>query len=348
MKRLIGGLVVLTAALVGCESIESDIATAEVTRQTPSENSISSSAGSILRIDPRFDELVPRDAQIEKLADGFIWTEGPVWLRRESRLLFSDDAANTIYQWSEEEGVSIFMQPVHEGDMEGFLKVGSNGLTIDSAGRLVMAELGHRRIARLEEDGSKTTLVENYEGGRLNSSNDLVFGADGSLYFTDPPSALEGRDESPLKELDFNGVFRLSPSGDLQLLVSNLSRPNGIALSPDESTLYVSNSRNNPIWMAYDLNESGVSNARAFYDPASVDAPGVPDGMKLDISGNIFATGPGGVWVFTPDGAHLGTIQPDEPPANVAWGDDGHTLYMTARTGLYRLRTNTEGNIPGP
>ena len=309
---------------------------------------VSAGAGSILRLDPRLDTLVPVDTTIEKLAEGFVWAEGPVWISHESRLLFSDDAENTIYQWNEADGASVFMRPVYEGDMAGFRKAGSNGLTLDREGRLVMAELGYRRLSRLEEDGSRTVLVDNYEGARLNTPNDLVFGSDGSLYFTDPSGGFEGRADSPLRELDFNGIYRLWPSGGLQLLYRDQPRPNGVALSLDESTLYVSNSdRNEQIWMAYDLDASGVSNPLIFYDARDVDAPGVPDGMKLDVSGNIFATGPGGVWVFMPDGTHLGTIGPNEPPTNVAWGDDGRTLYMTARTGLYRIRLSTQGNMPG-
>lgn len=310
---------------------------------------VSAGAGFILRLDPRFDTLVPIDTTIEKLAEGFIWAEGPVWISQESRLLFSDDADNTIYQWSEAEGARVFMRPVYEGDMTGFRKAGSNGLTLDREGRLVMAELGNRRLSRLEEDGSRTVLIDNYEGARLNTPNDLVFGSDGSLYFTDPSGGFEGRTDSSLRELGFNGIYRLWPSGELQLLYRNQPRPNGIALSLDESTLYVSNSdRNEQLWMAYDLDASGVSNPRIFFDAREVDAPGVPDGMKLDVSGNIFAAGPGGVWVFTPDGTHLGTIQPTEPPANVAWGDDGRALYMTARTGLYRILLSTQGKLPGP
>ena len=306
-------------------------------------------AGSVLRVDDRLDELVPPDATIEKVADGFVFIEGPVWLRDESRLLFSDVRDNTIYQWTESEGASVFMKPVYAGDMEGRGSVGSNGLTLDAEGRLTLAEHGYRQLSRLEEDGSRTVLVDNHEGAHLNSPNDLVYGSDGSLYFTDPPYGLADAENSPLRELDVNGIYRLRPSGDLELLYAEQSRPNGIALSPDESTLYVANSdTSQAVWMAYDLDGDGVSNPRVFYDVTDVEAEGVPDGMKVDVAGNVFATGPGGVWVFDPDGTHLGTIQPTEGPANVGWGDDGHTLYMTARTGLYRVRLTTEGVIPGP
>ena len=321
---------------------------------TPGEDTESgappgSGAGTILRVDPRLDALVPPDAHIEKLAEGFIRTEGPVWSRSESRLLFSDVRGNTIYEWTEADGASAFVDPVFEGDRTGLRSISSNGLTLDAEGRLIMCEHGNRRISRLETDGSRTTLAGDYEGRRLNSPNDATYSLEGWLYFTDPGSALEGRDESPLRELDFNGIYRLSPDGELELLYRDQSRPNGIALSPDESTLYVANSLGSEaLWMAYDLDDSGVSAPRVFYDVTAEEAEGVPDGMKVDASGNIFATGPGGVWVFTPDGTHLGTIMPDEVPANVAWGDDGRTLYMTARTGLYRIRLTTEGSLPGP
>ncbi len=306
-------------------------------------------AGTILRVDPRFDALVPADARIEKLAEGYVFTEGPVWDRRESRLLFSDVRGNGVYQWSEVEGTRPVIEPVFEGDRNGLRSVSSNGLTLDAEGRLVLCEHGNRRISRVEADGTRTTLVDSYEGRRLNSPNDAAYASNGWLYFTDPGSALEGRDASPLRELDFNGIYRLSPDGDLELLYMDQSRPNGIALSPDETTLYVANSDpEQKVWMAYDLGEEGVSNPRVFFDVTDQTAGGAADGLKVDNAGNLFATGPGGVWVIAPDGAHLGTIMPEEVPANVAWGDDGRTLYMTAQTGLYRISLTTEGPIPGP
>ena len=315
----------------------------------PEEATPDTGAGTLLRVDPRFDALVPADARIEKLAEGFVFTEGPVWDRTESRLLFSDVRGNGVYQWTESAGTSPVIEPVFEGDRTGLRSVSSNGLTLDADGRLVMCEHGNRRISRVEADGTRTTLVDSYDGNRLNSPNDAAYASDGRLYFTDPGSALEGRDASPLRELDFNGIYRLSPDGELELLYRDQSRPNGIALSPDESVLYVANSDpEQKVWMAYDLGEDGVSNPRVFFDVNDQTAEGAADGLKVDESGNLFATGPGGVWVIAPDGTHLGTIMPDEVPANVAWGDDGRTLYMTARTGLYRIRLTTGGAIPGP
>ena len=307
------------------------------------------SAGTILRVDPRLEALVPAGARIEKLAGDFVFTEGPVWIRDESRLLFSDVRDNTIYQWTEDEGASVFKRPVFEGDQAGRGSVSSNGLTLDAEGRLVMCEHGNRQVARLDADGTRTVLADRYDGRRLNSPNDAVYASDGSLYFTDPPYGLADLEESTLRELDFNGIYRLHPNGTLDLLNRDQTRPNGIALSPDEATLYVANSdADRAIWMAYDVGEDGVSNPRVFYDVTEEEAPGAPDGLKVDRSGNLFATGPGGVWVFAPDGTHLGTIQPDEVPANVGWGEDGRSLYMTARTGLYRIRLSTQGQIPGP
>jgi len=316
-----------------------------VTCGTP-EQATAPGAGSILRVDSRLNALVPADARIEKLADGFVFTEGPLWIESESRLLFSDVQANTIYQWTEAEGASPFIDPVFEGDVTGRQSVSSNGLTLDAGGRLIICEHGNRLISRLEDDGTRTTIVDNYQGRRLNSPNDAVYSTDGWLYFTDPPYGLEGLEESPLKELDFNGIYRLSPDGELELLYADQTRPNGIALSPDERTLYVANSdANDKVWYAYDLDDDGVSNPRVFYDVNDQTAPGAADGMTVDLAGHIFATGPGGVWIFAPDGTHLGTIQLDEVVANAGWGDDGRTLYMTASTGLYRIRLTTEGQI---
>ncbi len=314
----------------------------------PAEAPPPADVGSIVRVDPGLDAIVPPDARIERLAEGFAFSEGPVWDRRRSRLLFSDVRGNEVYEWTAADGARTYIDPVYEGDRTGLRSFSSNGLTIDATGRLVLCEHGNRVISRLEDDGTRTTLVGHYEGRRLNGPNDAAYSSDGWLYFTDPGSGLEGRDESPLRELDYNGVYRLGPEGELELLRRDVPRPNGIALSPDESTLYVANSAADDIrWMAFDLGPDGASNPRVFFaieDPQG--AAGVADGMKVDLAGNVFATGPGGVWVISPDGVHLGTIMTGEVTANVAWGDDGRTLYMTASTGLYRVRLSTEGAIP--
>jgi gluconolactonase len=198
--------------------------------------------------------------------------------------------------------------------------------------------------------GDRETLVDSFEGKKLNSPNDLVYHSDGSLYFTDPPYGLDGQDEAADKELDFNGVFRLSADGRLSLLTKELTRPNGIALSPDEKTLYVANSdAKKNLWMAYDVQDDGsVANGRVFFDGTGMEGSGGADGLKIDTAGNLYCTGPGGVLILNSEGRHLGTIQPAEQPANVAWGDaDGKTLYMTARTGLYRIRLSATGRLPG-
>ena len=347
MTRLRYLVVTLAATLVvACGASEPAAPVNEDEAVTPPQDT---GVGTILRVDPRVDALVPPDARIEKLAEGFTFIEGPVWIRSESRLLFSDVRGNEIYQWTEADGASTFIDPVFEGDRTGRRSISSNGLTLDAEGRLIICEHGNRRISRLEADGTRSVVVEQFEGGQLNSPNDAVYSSDGSLYFTDPPYGLEGLEESPMRELDFNGVYRLNSDGELELLVRDQTRPNGIALSPDEQTLYVANSdAENMVWMAYDLDDEGASNGRVFYDVNDQTAAGAADGMKVDRAGNLFATGPGGVWIIAPDGTHLGTISTGEVTANVAWGDDGRTLYMTASTGLYRIRLSTEGVIPGP
>ena len=338
-------VVIATTLLAACSGSE-PAAPAEAPVAEPEPEP---AIGEIVRVDPRVDALVPTNARIEKLVEGFTFIEGPVWDRSQSRLLFSDVRGNEIYQWTEADGASTVIDPVFEGDRTGRRSISSNGLTLDAEGRLIICEHGNRRISRLEADGSRSVVVEAYEGGQLNSPNDAVYASDGSLYFTDPPYGLEGLEESPMREVDFNGIYRLRPGGELELLVRDQTRPNGIALSPDETTLYVANSdAANKVWMAYDLDASGASNGRVFYDVNDQMEAGAADGMKVDLAGNLFATGPGGVWSFSPGGTHLGTIKTGEVTANVGWGDDGRTLYLTASTSLYRIRLSTEGQIPGP
>lgn len=305
--------------------------------------------GEIERIDPALDAIIPSPATIEKLADGFGFTEGPVW-SREGYLLFSDLPANAIFKWTPGGTATLFRKPSgYDGtDAPEGAHIGSNGLTFDSEGRLVICEGGNGRITRLEPDGSVTVLAANYEGKRLNSPNDIVSSSDGSFYFTDPPYGLVGQDDSPKKELDFNGIFRLA-DGKLQVLYKELTRPNGLAFSPDGKYLYASNSDGaRKIWMRFEVQPDGtIANGTVFHDATQETEPGAPDGIKVDQEGNLYCTGPGGVWIFTPEGKHLGTIKPPEIPSNCAWGDaDGKTLYMTARTGIYRIRLNIEGVRP--
>jgi gluconolactonase len=304
----------------------------------------------VARLDAAIDALVPRDARLESIADGFDWSEGPVWRKSGGYLLFSDVPTNTIHRWREGEGLSVFMRPAgHTGPTPPGRELGSNGLTFDASDRLVMADHGNRRIARIDESNfTKTTLADRYEGKRLNSPNDLVYSSRGDLYFTDPPYGLEGQHDDPAKELAFSGVYRLSASGELTLLERDLRFPNGIALSPDERTLYVANSdAERAIWMAYDIAGDGsVANGRVLFDATPLvraGKKGLPDGLAVDAGGNLFATGPGGVLVLTPDGRHLGTIETGTAAANCAFGGDGSTLYITAHMRLLRIRLATKG-----
>ena len=316
--------------------------TARVTAQTP--------VRSIERLAPALDALVAPDAKIELLADGFDWTEGPVWSKSGGYLLFSDIPRNAIHKWKEGQGVSLFMRPAgYAGSSPFGRELGSNGLTFDANGELVMADHGNRQVSRVDSvTFTKTALVDRYNGKRFNSPNDVVFSRAGDLFFTDPPYGLWKLNADPAKELDFNGVYRLARTGVLTLLTRELTFPNGIALSPDERTLYVAVSDPaRPIWMAYDLQPDGtLARGRVFFDASALaksGRKGLPDGMKVDAAGNVFASGPGGILVLSPQGTHLGTIATGETTANCAFGDDGSTLYMTANHTLMRVRLRTRG-----
>lgn len=305
------------------------------------ESEIDAEAVTIYRRHPALDNLVPLDALIEQIGEGFGFTEGPAWVPRgDGFLLFSDIPANTIFQWTPE-GVTEFYGPVYEGDFEEGRLVGSNGIIIDPEGQIVFTEHFNGRISRVDTAGNRSTVVDNYEGGRLNSPNDLVYKSDGSLFFTDPHFGLPSPEA---KELDVNGIYKLSPGGDLTLLADQPA-PNGLAFSPDESRLYVADSMGKS-WFVYEVAEDGTLSAgEIFFDASHIEAPGTADGLKVDAQGNLWATGPGGVWIISPDGQHLGTLIPPQPPANVAWGDsDGQTLYMTAGDKLYRIRVNVAGD----
>lgn len=304
--------------------------------------------GRIHRLDPRLDALLDQNARIEVLASGFEWAEGPVWIKDGGYLLFSDIPNNSIMKWKEGQGISLFLKPSgYTGALDYGREPGSNGLTLDPMGRLVLCEHGDRRMARLEKDGGKKTLADGFEGKRLNSPNDAVYHSNGDLYFTDPPYGLPNRWDDPRRELDFCGVYRLSRDGRLHLLTKSMTRPNGLAFSPDEKTLYVAQSDpERAIWMAFPVRADGlISDGRVFHDATGMvgKAPGLPDGLKVDVQGNIFATGPGGVHVFAPDGTPLGRIETGEATANVGWGDDGSTLYITADMYLCRVKTKTKG-----
>jgi gluconolactonase len=303
----------------------------------------------ITRLDPRFDNLVPAGALLEKLVDDHGWTEGPAWVSAGGYLLFSDVAKNAIYRWKEGQGESVVLQPSGYTGRAPFAgaEPGSNGIAVDPEGRLVFCQHGDRRIVRRELDGRLTVLVERYQGKRINSPNDLVLRSNGDLYFTDPPFGLPNSYRDPAKELPFQGVYRLGRDGRLTLLTSELSGPNGIAFSPDERTLYVSNAdAKRLLWMAYPVKSDGtLGPGRVFYDGTTTFAGrrGTADGMKVDTKGNIFGVGPGGVYVFAPDATLLGWFDFGGNVGNVAWGEDGSTLFIAANAAVYRVRLSTVG-----
>jgi gluconolactonase len=308
--------------------------------------------GTIVRLDPRLDAIVPKDAVVERLAEGYDWAEGPVWFADGGGyLLFSDVPKNTVYRWDRAGAAPIVAkQPSgYTGPKARGGEPGSNGLVRDPQGKLVLMQHGDRRVARLKPDGTFETLADRYEGKRFNSPNDGVYKSNGDLYFTDPPYGLEKGVDDPARELDFQGVYRLAKDGTLTLLTKELSRPNGLAFAPDEKTLYVANSDpERAIWMAFPVKDDGTLGAgRVFFDATKwvgqPDRKGLPDGMKVDAAGNLFATGPGGVLVFAPDGTHLGTFATGEATANCGWGGDGSTLFITADMYLGRVRLNTKG-----
>ncbi|HWB00153.1 MAG TPA: SMP-30/gluconolactonase/LRE family protein [Pirellulales bacterium] len=307
--------------------------------------------GVIDRLDARFDSLIAPGAKLEKLADGFEWSEGPVWVTQGQYLLFSDIPRNSVMRWSEKDGVSLAFKPSGYTGKKPFTgdEPGSNGLLIDPQGRLVLCQHGDRRVARREQDGSFTTLADRYQGKRLNSPNDGAYKRNGDLYFTDPPYGLPQREKDPARELDFFGVYRLAPNGTLTLLTKEMTRPNGIAFSPDEKTLYVAQSDPDAaLWKSFEVRGDGtLGPGKLLFDATAwvkAGKPGLPDGLKVDRSGNLFATGPGGVHVFAPDGTHLGSIDTGERTANCAWGGDGTVLYICADMYLCRIQTATRGN----
>jgi sugar lactone lactonase YvrE len=283
---------------------------------------------------PGFWKLVDRNAKVEKVAGDFKFVEGPVW-SPEGYLLFSDIPANQIIKYVPDSAPAIFREP--SGN--------SNGLTYDRSGRLLICEHTNRRVTRLEADGQLTVLAESYEGKRLNSPNDIVAHSDGTIFFTDPPYGIP---QGEKQELTFQGVYKISPDGKLTLLADDFERPNGVALSPDERTLYVDDTARAHVRAFHIERDGSISNGRVLAELKS-DRKGGPDGMKVDRKGNLYVTGPGGVWVFNKAGRHLGTIVTSELPANCSWGEkDFRTLYLTARTGLYKIRLRVSGFITYP
>jgi gluconolactonase len=304
--------------------------------------------GSVERLDPALDDLVAPDAKIEKLAEGFTWAEGPVWTTEGGgALLFSDVPQNVIHRWKDGEGITDFLRPGgYTGEVPRGGNLGPNGLTFDGAGHLIICQHGDRRVARLEPDHKFGTVANRFDGRRFNSPNDVVVRSNGDVYFTDPPYGFEGVEKIAIREIPWSGVYRRTETGAVKLLTKELKFPNGIAFSPDEKLLYISNSDpDRAIWMVYDVTpDGGIANGRVFYDATALvkaGKKGLPDGLKIDAHGNLFAGGPGGVLVFTPEAKLLGTIVTGEPTANVAFGGDGSDLYMTAHDKLCRIHLKT-------
>jgi len=302
------------------------------------------------RKDPALDAIVAPGTKIEKLAGGFLFTEGPIWVRDGGYLLFSDPNNNLIYRWSPEDGVSIYR--THSGytgmDIGEYGQPGSNGLTLDKQGRLTINEHGNRRVTRLEKNGQLTVLADKYQGKRLNSPNDLVYRSDGALYFTDPPFGLPKFFDDRRKELPYSGVFCLI-NGELKLVSTDLTGPNGLAFSPDEKYLYVDDwDDKRKVIIRYEVHPDGtLSGGKVFFDATSEPSEDAWDGMKVDQNGNIYLSGPGGLWILSPEGKQLGLIVGPEHPHNLAWGDnDGKSLYLCAKSGLYRIRLNIPGIRP--
>jgi gluconolactonase len=309
---------------------------------TPSEINVE-----VVRKDPALDALVPRNAKVFKLAEGFKFTEGPVWVKDGRYLLFSDPNANTMYKYTADGQLSVFREKSgYDGaDIAEFGQPGSNGLTLDPLGRLTINQHGNRRVIRLEPNGKETVLADKFDGKRLNSPNDLVYRSDGTLFFTDPPFGLPKFHVDRRKELPFEGVFSVH-KGEIQVVSKDMTGPNGIAFSPDEKYLYVGNWDNRKkVIYRYEVQPGGTLRAgKIFFDTTSAPGEDAIDGMKVDEHGNLYVSGPGGIWVISAAGKHLGTIITPMHPHNLAWGDDDRqTLYLTAKTGLYRIHLNVKG-----
>jgi gluconolactonase len=314
----------------------------------------------VARINQGLSEIVPDDAQVEKVSGNFGFLEGPVWVRKGGYLLFSDIPANVIYKFSSSDGkVSVAVpysgfsgaDPSNVGmqmnnGVATVTLLGSNGVAVDPQGRVVYCTHGDHQVVRIEADGRRTVLAREFEGKRLNSPNDLVYKSDGALYFTDPPAGLREGDKDAKKELPFNGVYLLK-DGKLQVVIKDMTLPNGLAFTPDEKYLYVNDSAKKTITRYPVQPDDTLGSGQPFIDMNADKAPGVPDGMKVDQRGNVYCTGPGGFWIMSPEGRHLGTVLTTELPANLAFGDaDNKTLYLTARTGLYRIHLKIPGISP--
>ncbi|MFI5323472.1 MAG: SMP-30/gluconolactonase/LRE family protein, partial [Thermodesulfobacteriota bacterium] len=302
----------------------------------------------VVRLDSAMDAVVGPNPKIFKIAEGFKFTEGPVWVGGGDYLLFSDPNSNVIYKYSKDGVLSVFRTPsgYSGADIAEFTQPGSNGLALDKSGRLTIDEHGNHRVSRLEKDGTVTVLADSYKGKRLNSPNDLVYKSDGSLYFTDPPFGLPKFEKDPRKELPWSGVFRISPDGELVLLNKELKGPNGIAFSPDEKYLYIGDwDLENKVVMRYEVMQDGtLSGGERFFDMTGAPGEDAIDGIKVDAQGNLYVSGPGGIWVISAKGKHIGTIIAPRHAHNMAWGgEDGKTLFLCAQSGLYMIHLGLQG-----
>jgi gluconolactonase len=301
--------------------------------------------GTVERLQPELDKLITADAKPEVLATGFKWSEGPVWAAKEKMLLFSDVPADTVFKWTEANGLEVYLSPSgFTGKEYHGTERGSNGLVIDKDGNLVLCQHGDRRIARMESpmgDPKPTykTLIDNFRGKKFDSPNDAVFDHKGNLYFTDPPYGLAGHEHDSTKEAPYQGVYRLSPSGQITLLIDTLTKPNGIALSPDDQYLFIGNSDpDKAIWYRYAIQDTTLRDGKIFFDAASLGEQGSPDGMKIDRDGNLFASGPGGILIFSPEGKLIGRVHLPQATANCAFSEDEKTLFITSDSVVLRLK----------
>ncbi len=304
-------------------------------------------AGTFERIDPAFDQLIAANAKAEVIAKGFDWSEGPLWIEKDKMLLFSDVPKNIVYKWSEERGAESYLTPSgFTGASTRSKEPGSNGLTLDLNGNFLLCQHGDRRIAQMNSDlehpkSDFISIAASYQGKRFNSPNDLVVHSSGTIFFTDPPYGLEKHTEDPDKEIPFQGVYSVSKDGKVRLLVDSLTRPNGIALSPDQKKLYVANSDPDKArWYEFSLSDSlTITSGKVFFDATAntKTETGLPDGMKVDSKGNLYCSGPGGMWVFSAEGKIMGKFKITQATSNVALAND-RTIFLTCDSLVVRIK----------
>lgn len=331
--------------LMSCGSNTSTESTSDAETETMTNKY--ESLGELVKMDPGLDKIISPEAEMEILSEGYDWTEGPLWVPEHQMLLFSDIPPNSIFKWTEEGGAELFLKPSgYTGTTPRGGEPGSNGLILDAEGNLVLCQHGDRQMARYtgswdNPSPSYETIVGQYEGKRFNSPNDAIYASNGDLFFTDPPYGLEGNVDDPAKEIPFQGVYRFSADGELFLLTDSITRPNGIGLSPTEDKLYVASSDpNKAIWVVYDLNNGQISNGKIFHDATDLvgEQKGLPDGLAVHSNGTIFATGPGGVYIFSPDGKVLGKLMTGQATSNCTIDEEGKVLYITADMFLVRIK----------